>query len=224
MESIYENMLGTYGPFAVFLLLMLTGIGIPLGEDLIIIPAGILLQFGELHPVWLTALCAYLGVLCSDCMWFALCWWYGTRLLHKRWFKRAVHPRRLLEVKHQIERRGMWVIVMARFIPGSRTPAITAAGVLHLSFLKFALATAVACCVTVPLQLGLGYFIARGIGSEQSADRIQWVVAVIVGILAVLLGLNWWRQIRSHHRRPPRAKAAWLRRFRPARRRASMSD
>ena len=81
-----------------------------------------------------------------------------------------------------------------------------------------------ACCVTVPLQLGLGYFIAREIGSAQSANRIQWVVAVIVGILAVLLGLNWWRQIRSHHRRPPRAKAAWLRRFRPARRRASVSD
>ncbi len=224
MESIYDNLLGTYGPFAVFLLLMLTGIGIPLGEDLIIIPAGILLQFGELHPVWLTALCAYLGVLCSDFMWFALCGWYGTRLLHKRGFKRAVHPRRLLEVKHQIEQRGMWVIVMARFIPGSRTPAITAAGVLHLSFLKFALATAAACCVTVPFQLGLGYFIARGIGSQQSAGQIQWVIAVIVGILAVLLGLNWWRQIRAHRRRPPRAKAAWLRRFRPARRRASVSD
>jgi len=116
------------------------------------------------------------------------------------------------------------VIVMARFIPGSRTPAITAAGVLHLSFMKFALATAAACCVTVPLQLGVGYFVARGIGSEQSADRILWVVAAIVGILAVLLCLNWWRQIRSQHRRRPRAKAAWLRRFRPARRRASVSD
>jgi membrane protein DedA with SNARE-associated domain len=224
MELIYDNLLGTYGPFAVFLLLMLTGIGIPLGEDLIIIPAGILLGFGELHPLWLTAICAYLGVILSDCMWFGLCWWYGTRLLHKRWFKRAVHPRRLLEVKHQIERRGMWVIVMARFIPGSRTPAITAAGVLHLSFLKFGLATATACLVTVPLQLALGYFIAKGIGSQKGADHIQWVIAVMVGILAVLMGLNWWRQIRTHRRRPPRAKAAWLRRFRPVRRRASVSD
>ena len=217
MESLYDTLLGMYGPFAVFLLLMLTGIGVPLGEDLILIPAGILLGFGELQPIWMTGLFAYLGVLCSDCMWFVLCWTYGTPLLHKRWFKRAVHPRRLLEVKHQIEQRGMWVVVIARFVPGSRTPAITAAGVLHLSFWKFALATAGACLVTVPLQLGLGYFISKGVGSAESADRIKWFIVVIVGILAVLLVLAWWRQQRTHAHRPPRAKARWLRRFRTSR-------
>ena len=224
MDIIYDNLLGMYGPFAVFLLLMLTGIGVPLGEDLIIIPAGILLGFGELQPLWMTAMYAYFGVLCSDCMWFALCWTYGTPLLHKRWFKRAVHPRRLLEAKHQIEQRGMWVIVMARFVPGSRTPAITSAGVLHLPFWKFALATAAACCVTVPLQLGLGYFIAKGIGTEETADRIQWFIAAVVVILAMLIGLAWWRKFRSQRRRAPRAKAAWLRRFRTGRRRASIRE
>ncbi len=217
MESLYDNLLGMYGPFAVFLLLMLTGIGVPLGEDLILIPAGILLGFGELQPIWMTAMFAYLGVLCSDCLWFVLCWTYGTPLLHKRWFKRAVHPRRLLEIKHQIERRGMWVVVMARFVPGSRTPAITAAGVLHLSFWKFALATGAACLVTVPLQLGLGYFISKGVGSPESADRIKWFIAAIVGILAVLMVLALWRKQRSHAHRPPRAKASWLRRFRTTR-------
>ena len=217
MESLYDNLLGMYGPFAVFLLLMLTGIGVPLGEDLILIPAGILLGFGELQPIWMTGLFAYLGVLCSDCMWFVLCWTYGTPLLHKRWFKRAVHPRRLLEIKHQIERRGMWVIVIARFVPGSRTPAITAAGVLHLSFWKFALATGAACLVTVPLQLGLGYFISQGVGSPEAADRIQWFIAAIAVILAVLMALALWRKQRSQAKRPPRAKASWLRRFRTSR-------
>jgi len=217
MESLYDNLLGIYGPFAVFLLLMLTGIGIPLGEDLILIPAGILLGFGELQPLWMTVMFAYFGVLCSDCLWFVLCWTYGTPLLHKKWFKRVVHPRRLLEIKHQIERRGMWVIVMARFVPGSRTPAITAAGVLHLSFWKFALATAAACLVTVPLQLGLGYFISRGIGSPESADRIKWFIAAIVIVLAGLMALAMWRKQRSQVKRPPRAKASWLRRFRTSR-------
>ena len=217
MESLYDNLLGIYGPFTVFLLLMLTGIGIPLGEDLILIPAGILLGFGELQPLWMTVMFAYFGVLCSDCLWFVLCWTYGTPLLHKKWFKRVVHPRRLLEIKHQIERRGMWVIVMARFVPGSRTPAITAAGVLHLSFWKFALATAAACLVTVPLQLGLGYFISRGIGSPESADRIKWFIAAIVIVLAGLMALAMWRKQRSQVKRPPRAKASWLRRFRTSR-------
>jgi membrane protein DedA with SNARE-associated domain len=214
MEDFYANLLGDYGPLAVFLLLLLTGVGVPLGEDLIIIPAGILVGSAALDP-WLTAAAAYAGVLISDCMWYALCSVYGTRLLQSRWFKRTLHPRRLLEFKHHVERRGAWVVLMARFIPGSRTPAITAAGVLHLPFWKFVLATAAGCLVTVPLQLGLGYLIAEGIGTMGTADLVRAILGVVVLILAILLGLAWWRQHRAERKKRPRAKAAWLRRFRP---------
>ncbi len=217
MEDFYANLLGSYGPFAVFLLLMLTGIGVPLGEDLVIIPAGILAGAGTLNP-WLLAVCAYLGVVCSDCMWFGICWTYGTPLLHKRWFKRFVHPRKLLEIKHQIEQRGAWVVFMARFIPGSRTPAITSSGVLHMPFWKFATATAAGCLFTVPLQIGLGYGIAVGFGTQRSADMVQTLIGAMIFILALLLAMVWWRQYRrTHRRRNPRAKAAWLRRFRGTR-------
>ncbi len=209
----YETLFNTYGPFAVFMLLMLTGIGIPLGEDLITIPAGVLIGYGTLNP-WLTALCAYAGIMASDIMWYGLCWKYGTPLLHKRWFKRLVHPRRLLEVKHQIERRGAWVIFMARFVPGSRTPAITASGVLHLPFVRFVVASGSGALFTVPIQLGLGYLIAKGIGTQKSADLLQTMLAVAIVILAVMLGLAAWRKFKATQRRSPRAKARWLRQFR----------
>jgi membrane protein DedA with SNARE-associated domain len=213
MDDVYANLLAAYGPFAVFLLLMMTGIGIPLGEDLVIIPAGILIGTGTLNP-WMTAIYAYAGVLCSDCLWFAICRTYGTPLLHKRWFKRTVHPRRLLEVKHEIERRGVWVVVMSRFIPGSRTPAITAAGIMHLPFWKFVLAEASSILITVPLQLSLGFAIARGFGTLETVDVIQTMVAAVILILGAMIGIGWYRQYRRQHHRPPRAKAAWLRRFR----------
>ncbi|MCH8004694.1 MAG: DedA family protein [Planctomycetes bacterium] len=213
MDEVYVNLLSTYGPVAVFLLLMLTGFGIPLGEDLVVIPAGILIAHGDLNGP-LTAACAYLGVLGADFLWFAICHQYGTPLLHKRWFKRVIHPRRLLQIKHELERRGTWVIVMARFIPGSRTPVITSAGVLHLAFWKFALAESACCLVTVPLQLGLGYSIARGVGTKETTDMVRLLIGVVVLILAVLICLAWWRARHSERRRRPRAKAAWLRRFR----------
>jgi membrane protein DedA with SNARE-associated domain len=214
MEDFYASLLGNYGPLAVFLLLMLTGVGVPLGEDFVIIPAGILVGSGTLNP-WLTAVCAYAGVLVSDCMWYALCSMYGAPLLNARWFKRTIHPRRLLEVKHHVEQRGAWVVLMARFIPGSRTVAITAAGVLHLHFWKFVTATAAGCLITVPLQLALGYLIAQGIGTMETADLVSAIIGVVILILAILLGLAWWRQYRAQRHRRPRAKAAWLRRFRP---------
>ncbi len=204
---------GDFGPVVVFVLLLLTGVGVPLGEDFVTIPAGVLIGEGSM-AFWPTAVLAYAGVLLADFTWYGLCSRYGTRLLHRRWFKRVVHPRRLLEVKHQIEERGVWVIVASRFIPGSRTPAITAAGVLHMRFWKFAAVESVCCLFTIPLQLGLGMAIAKGLGTKETAGLVQSLIGAVVLILALMFALAAWRRFKSRRQRPKRAKAVWLRRFR----------
>ena len=211
MDEFLLNEFTTYGPFAVFLMLMLSGVGIPLGEDVVVIPAGVMVGEGKL-PLLATLLCAYLGVVVSDVLWFAICQNFGSPLLHKRWFKRFLHPRRLLEAKHEIEQRGVWVIVIARFIPGSRTPAITMAGVLHLPFWQFTLATSLCVLITAPLQLGLGMLISHNIGTEDSAHAALSLLAVIAVITCIPLLVKWIKIMRKSDR--PRAKAKWLRRFR----------
>lgn len=216
MEDFIATNIGLYGPLAVFLLLMLSGMGIPLGEDLIIIPAGILVGNGEMS-VWWTLIAAYSGVVISDCLWFWLCHKYGAHLVHKRWFKRMIHPRRLLEAKHQVELHGVRVVVMARFIPGSRTPTITIAGLLHLPFWQFVLATAICVCITAPLQLGLGYIIALGLGTQQLADLVMYILAGIMLLALVVFLIRWWQKHRPTQKRLPRAKAQWLRKFRARR-------
>jgi hypothetical protein len=52
---------GTWGPWILMAMLMASGAGIPLGEDIFIIPAGILVAQG-LFPFWETLIAAYLGV------------------------------------------------------------------------------------------------------------------------------------------------------------------
>ncbi len=214
MADFIASEIEIYGPLAVFVLLMLSGIGIPLSEDLIIIPAGLFVGNGEL-PLWPTLLAAYCGVVLSDVLWFLICHRYGSHLIHRRWFKRLVHPRRLLEAKYQVERNGAWVIVMARFIPASRTPTITISGLLHLPLWKFAVATASCVLLTAPLQLGLGFLIARGLGTQETADLVAYALTGAALVTAALLGRRWWMQHRGGaQRRMPRARAAWLRRFR----------
>lgn len=213
MADFIASEIGIYGPLAVFVLLMFSGIGIPISEDLVIIPAGLFVGNGEL-PFWPTLLAAYSGVVISDLLWFLICHRYGSHLIHKRWFKRLVHPRRLLEAKYQVERHGAWVIVMARFIPASRTPTITISGLLHLPLWKFAVATASCVLLTAPLQLGLGYLIARGLGSQETADLVLYVLTATALLVAALLARRWWLQHRGAQRRMPRARAIWLRRFR----------
>ncbi len=201
-----------WGPWIVYGLLLLSGVGIPLGEDIIIIPAGMLVQQHAL-PLLPTLIAAYAGVVCGDLLWFTVCSKLGSRLVHKKWFKRVVHPKRMLQVKYQFDVRGAWVIVLSRFIPASRTTTITVAGMMHMNFWKFASATAICCLLTVPMQLFAGWWIAD---SLQSKSTVELVIRLL-GLLMVVVAAIWIYRLWSSHRKSgksiPRASASWLRHF-----------
>jgi membrane protein DedA with SNARE-associated domain len=203
-----NGLISSFGPLAVLFLLIL-----PLGEDLIIIPAGFLIGQGQLDPLW-TFVCAYVGSFISDSIWYFVCYRFGAPLLHKKWFKRLAHPRRMLQAKHQIEQRGAWLIVTARFVPGSRTSAMIVSGLMHMPIWKFLVAEGSCLFVTVALQLGLGYLIARGVGSQGTAGKVMTIVGVVVALLGAAVVWNWISQHRRDARPLPRSRAAWLRRFR----------
>lgn len=211
-------LISNFGPIAVLILLVMP----LLGEDLIIIPAGFLIGQGHLN-LWETIVCAYVGALISDAMWYFLCYRYGTRLLHQSWFKRLAHPRRLLQAKHQIEKRGAWLIITARFVPGSRTSAMIASGLLHMPIWKFTIAECACLMVTVPLQLGLGILISRGVGSTGAAGKIMTLVGVVAALIIGAVVWNWIEQHRKTRKRAPRSKVAWLRHFRGPRAAAGLS-
>lgn len=207
----------TYGPFAVLFLLVM-----PLmGEDIIIIPAGFLI--GQGHLPWIsTFLCAWVGAMISDGMWYLACYRFGTPLLHKRWFKRLAHPRRLLQAKHQIEQRGAWLIVTARFVPGSRTSTMIVAGLMHMAPWKYFVVNGSLLLVTVGMQLGFGWMVSKHIiGNARGLTLIMALVGLIAALLIGALLLNWWMSNRGTAKRIPRSKVTWLKRFRTPRLRGS---
>jgi len=206
-----------WGPFAVFLLLIM-----PLGgEEIVTVPAGYLIGQGHLN-FWATAGWAYVGAFVSDGAWYFIASRWGTPLLHKKWFKRLAHPRRMLQAKHQIEKRGAWLIVTARFVPGTRTSVMIMSGLLHMPAWKFIIAEGACLLVTIPLQLGLGVVIyhlsSHIVGSpENLLAKIFAIMAIVAAILISAFTFNWWYAHYRSKERAPRSKAAWLRRFRPRR-------
>jgi len=203
-----------YGPWAVLVIFILSGVGLHLSEDLILIPAGILIARGQQLPLWETLLAAYAGLIIGDLLWIYLCRRYGTKMVQSRWFKRIVHPRRLLEAKHQMERRGIIVVILARFIPGTRTPVITMAGILHMPWWKVITVELTTCAVTVPLQMGVGYLIGHGVGEAKSTGELVLKLAAACAVLvAVGFGIHCWIQAKKRKGRAPRSKAIWLRTF-----------
>ena len=205
-----------WAPWLVFALLLLSGFGIALGEEIIIIPAGMWLHAHGGSSWWPVILASYAGVVVGDILWFLICSTFGNRLLHKKWFKRIAHPKRMLQVKYQFDVRGVWVVVLARFIPGSRTTTITVAGLMHMKFWKFTLATAICCLLTTPAQLFAGWWIAKTFEeSKTTVETITKLLALVVVVLAFVLAYRLWAKHRKSGERIPRARASWLQHFPP---------
>lgn len=200
----------SWGPWVLLALLMSSGVGIPLGEDIFIIPAGILVAQG-LFPFWETAAAAYIGVVVADCLWFVICKRLAWRMLRWRLFRRVIHPRRLLEVKYRFDRSGLWVVVASRFIPASRTTVITAAGLLQMRFRTFATVEWICAIPTTATSFAIGYGVGLGLGMVSDLRDLQVTLAVILAVAGAIVGMRFWRRRRSAGRSRPRAKASWLR-------------
>jgi membrane protein DedA with SNARE-associated domain len=210
IEVKVEESLTSDGPWLLFGVIMLAGVGIPISEEILIVPAGFLIERGEL-PLWPTVAAAWCGVVLADVIWMLLVRRYSYWLLGIRFFRKMFHPRRLLEVKYLLDRQGMWVVVLGRVLPGARTPVITAAGLAHMPFGTFLAGECIGATKSVAWQLCAGWLIAKGINASMHNAHLRDAVFLGVGILLLVAILWWWRRRRSHRKHRPRAPMQWLR-------------
>jgi membrane protein DedA with SNARE-associated domain len=210
VELKVESSLAEDGPWLLFGIIMLAGVGIPISEEILIVPAGFLIERGVL-PFWWTVVAAWCGVVLADLIWMTLVRRYSHTLLGIRFFRRMFHPRRLLEIKHLLDRWGIWVVVMGRILPAARTPVITAAGLAHMPVGKFMIGECLGAAKSVAWQLFVGWLIAKGIGDFAGESHVRDAVFIGLGILLVVMIVWWLRRRRSHKKHRPRAKMRWLR-------------
>ena len=208
--------LASHGALAIFIAFVLCGIGLHLSEDFILVPAGIFayeqyVQTGSWSWFVQASLAAWLGIVVGDAGWIWICRHFGGKLLGWRAFRKLIGPRTLLEVKYEMDRRGAWALLVARFIPGARTPMVTMSGVMQLSWWKILAVEAAGVLVTAPLQMGIGVGVAK-IGSQFESAAHRWILYIgatlaVVGLMAVVHVAISRR--RGKHR-PPRAPMQWL--------------
>ena len=206
-----------WGPWAIFAAFVISGVGLHITEDFILIPAGYIAFEHHDGMGWFirSGIAAYLGIVLGDALWLYVCRNWAAQLLHTKWFKRMIHPRRLLEVKHQIDERGAWVLVAARFVPGTRTPVLTMSGLLHMPWWKFFAAELPTTAITVPLQMLIGVGVAKmGEGVHDTAHKVIIMVAAAVVLLGLSVWLHAYLSARRKRQKTPRSPAKWLRVFR----------
>ena len=168
-------------------------------EDLTCITAGLLIAQGRLDFSVAVAAC-YIGILSSD---LGLAWLariLGRPALKLPPFKWWVSEAAIEEASAWLRRRALVVVLISRFLPGSRLPTCMAAGILRTSLLKFCFYFALAVAIWTPAFVGLNALLGRE-AVERFGGRLPGgllaaalaLALLIFGVRTFVLPLFTWR-------------------------------
>lgn len=164
------ELLAHWGYLALFLLVILGNIGLPVPEETILVLAGYMCWRGELN------LFIVLGIgIVSAVGGDNIGYWVGHRFgktsleRHASWL--LGHPDRLAMMQDFVAKRGALAVFIARFVPGLRFMAGPLAGALGMPVTTFFVANLLGALCYVPVVVSLGYGIGYGVG--QYVERLR---------------------------------------------------
>ncbi len=183
-----------YGYVALFFLLMLGIVGLPIPDETIMVFSGYLIQRGTFHagPTWITA---FAGSVCG----ITLSYWIGRSLgmsVVTRYGK-YIHftPERLDFVLKWFERAGHWALFIGYYIAGVRHFSAVVAGTSGLRWPSFALFAYGGAAVWVTTFLTIGYYVGEKweVMAEQVHHNLTLISVVVLSLAAAFLLYRWWR-------------------------------
>ena len=184
----------SHGYPVLFAMLLVSGLGVPIPEDVPLLAAGILADHGGMSVVQASFACG-LFVLTRDSIVFGLGYRYGEAILDNRWMQRIVEPKQLHKVEKLIQEHGKPFVFLGRFLPGLRAGVFFAAGASHIRPLVFLAIDSLAALISIPIFVALGYVFSQNLEKLQRilADmRVAIWLALVVALLVG--GVVWWRR------------------------------
>ena len=104
---------------AIIAVLVLTGMGLPIPEEVPVITAGVLSSTGQLDPT-LAFIACLIGAIAGDCVMYWIGFHFGRSFLRERhWWARVVSPEREAMIERQIQTHGFKVFFRGAVHGGS---------------------------------------------------------------------------------------------------------
>ena len=155
-----EWLLDLSNPYFIYMLLfgalMGGAIGLPIPEDLPLIAAGVLAEQGNITAPMALLIC-YFGVVTGDLIVYFIGRKLGPSIFDHRWFKKRFPKKKIIKLRKGLERRGLFMIFVARHLFYLRTATFLTCGAVRMNFVRFVIADACAALVSVPLMIWIGY-------------------------------------------------------------------
>lgn len=180
-----------------FLLLMLSGLFVPISEEIILITggavAGMCIPEHRLHLyAWL-----YAGSWLSAWEVYWLGRLFGPKLYEVRWFKRFLNPQHIEKLHHYYEKYGIFTFIVGRFLPGGiRNTLFATCGLGKMDFPKFIMRDGIACILSSGTYFYIGYALGENYESliKMFAAYNRIAFGIFLGIVLLLVAISLFRK------------------------------
>ncbi len=162
------TLLQQYKYFAMFGILCLCGVGLPVPEELTLLAGGFAVGW-QWADYYLSCFFGTVGILAGDCVIFCVGrhfgrWFFGSRPVRLVLPKRREANVRLAFIKH-----GNKTVFFARFVSGFRIGVYAYAGRLGMKWRRFLLLDLLGCLISVPVIVLLGKVVAQELADPREA-------------------------------------------------------
>jgi len=193
-----DNLLGVYlihlSYFALVFIPVISSLGFPFSEELVLLGAGYLAAIGFIR--WdLGLMLVFIGVIAGD----NSAYFIGRQ--GGRLFDLIVSERKLKKAQKYTDKHGAKAVFIARFIPGMRwlVPIIT--GASKMNYKKFFLYNTLGAILVVPIGMSIGYYVGRSMEQiivfTQDLNAIIFIFALVLISVAAIFVCCYRRALRQ---------------------------
>jgi membrane protein DedA with SNARE-associated domain len=183
-----------HGQAAVFVIMAVGLIGVPMTEETALTVFGLLVHRGTLDFVPSVA-AAFLGTACGITVMYVLGRTLGVAAVHRYGRRVGVTEQRMAVAHDWFERIGKWVLAVGYFIPVVRQLTGIAAGVTRVGYMEFAAFAYAGALVWVTAFISLGTFL--GMQWALVCRHALWAGALLAGAIVLALVIRFRHRRRS---------------------------
>jgi membrane protein DedA with SNARE-associated domain len=195
LENTVLQWVATYGYFAIFSLLVLGIVGLPVPDEFLLASCGFLVFKGDLQLVP-TLLSALAGSTCGITLSYTIGRTVGWKFLHSRW-GRFLHVKddHIKRVHHWFDKIGHWALMVGYFIPGVRHFTAIVAGTSKLEYRNFAIFAYGGAAIWVSVFVFIGYHFGRNFRAilDTVRSHIETASIILAIVIVAYIAFRYFR-------------------------------